>query len=108
LPIDRDAPGTDTGIAIVNAQDQQVSLTLTVRDTVGTIVASKMISLEARQQLAEFPNGSTLGLGLPDIFVGSLWVEASDEVAATVIRQSPNVLTTFPVISLAEFITQSN
>ena len=108
LPIDRAVPATDTGIAIVNAQDQSVTLTLTVRDTAGAIVVSKMISLGARQQLAEFPNDSTLGLGLPYTFVGSLWVEASGEVAATVIRVSPGVLTTFPVIPLAEFITQSN
>jgi hypothetical protein len=109
LPIDREnAPTKDTGIAIVNAQDQQVSLTLTVRNTAGTIVASKTIVLAARQQLAEFPNDSTLGLGLPDTFVGSLWIEASDEVAATVIRVSPGILTTFPVIPLEEFITQAN
>ena len=108
LPIDRAAPATDTGIAIVNVQDQAVTLTLTVRNTDGTIVATNTVSLAARQQLAEFPNDATLALGLPDTFVGSLWVEASDEVAATVIRVSPGVLTTFPVIPLAEFITQAN
>ena len=108
LPIDRAAPATDTGIAIVNAQDQSVTLTLNARNTAGTIVATNTVILAARQQLAEFPNGSTLGLGLPDIFVGSLWIEASAEVAATVIRVSPGILTTFPVVPLAEFITQSN
>ena len=109
LPIDREnAPTKDTGIAIVNTQDQAVTLTLTVRNTDGTIVATNTVSLAARQQLAEFPNDATLALGLPDTFVGSLWVEASDEVAATVIRVSPDVLTTFPVIPLAEFITQAN
>ncbi|MEE2839281.1 MAG: matrixin family metalloprotease [Acidobacteriota bacterium] len=108
LPIDRAAPATDTGIAIVNVQDQAVTLTLNARDTAGTIVATQSISLAARQQLAEFPNDATLGLGLPDTFVGSLWVEASGEVAATVIRVSPGILTTFPVVPLAEFITQAN
>jgi hypothetical protein len=108
LPIDRAAPGTDTGIALVNAQDQSVTITLNVRNTAGTIVATNTIMLSARQQLAEFPNDSTLGLGLPDIFVGSLWIEASAEVAATVIRVSPGILTTFPVVPLAEFVTQSN
>jgi hypothetical protein len=108
LPIDRAAAtATDTGIAIVNVQDQAVTLTLNARDTAGTIVATNSVPLAARQQLAEFPNDATLGLGLPDTFVGTLWVEASGEVAATVIRVSPGVLTTFPVVSLAEFITQA-
>ena len=108
LPIDRAFPATDTGIAIVNVQDQAVTLTLNARDTAGTIVATKSILLAARQQLAEFPNDPTLDLGLPDTFVGTLWVEASAEVAATVIRVSPGILTTFPVVPLAEFITQAD
>lgn len=109
LPIDREnAPTKDTGIAIVNTQDQPVSLTLTVRDTSGTIVATNTVSLAARQQLAEFPNDDNLNLGLPNTFVGTLWVEADGEVAASAIRVSPGVLTTFPVIPLAEFITQAN
>lgn len=108
VPIDRSAPDIDTGIAIVNAGDTQVSLNLVVRNTGGTIVTSKTIVLGARQQLAEFPNDSTLNLGLPDTFVGSLWVQASDDVAAIVIRVSPGVLTTFPVVPLSEFTTQSD
>ncbi|MDA2935287.1 matrixin family metalloprotease, partial [Acidobacteria bacterium AH-259-D05] len=100
LPIDRSAPTIDTGIAIVNTRDQQVVLTLTVRDQTGTVVVQKQVTLAAGQQLAEFPNDATFNLGLPDTFVGSLWVEAAGQVGATVIRVSPGNLTTFPVLSL--------
>ena len=104
LPLTREN-GTDTGVALVNTLGQQVVLTLTVRDASGVIVIQKQITLQARQQLAEFPNDATLNLGLPNPFTGSLWVEADGEVGATVIRQSPAALTTFPVISLDRFIT---
>ena len=87
----------------MNTKDQDVTLILTARDSSGDIVAGpKEITLEARNQLARFPNQNPLSLGLPNTFTGSLWIEVKEagcEVALTVIRQSPGVLTTFPAVS---------
>ena len=95
--------GTDTGIAVVNTKDQDLTLILTARDSEGTIVAGpKEITLKANNQLARFPNQDPLLLGLPNTFTGTLWIEVKEpgcEVALTVIRQSPGVLTTFPAVS---------
>ena len=103
---------TDTGIAVVNTKDQSVTLVLTARDSTGTVVAGpKEIPLEAREQLARFPNEQPLGLNLPNSFTGSLWIEVKEagcRVALTVIRQSPGVLTTFPAISLEYAITPAD
>ncbi|MDA2928840.1 matrixin family metalloprotease [Acidobacteria bacterium AH-259-O06] len=109
LPIDRNtSSGIDTGIAVVNTTDQQVLVTVLVRDQNGNTVSQTQINLAPRQQLAKFPNEDPLSLNLPDTFTGSLWVQANRQVAATVIRQSPGVLTTFPVIPLAQFITPAD
>ncbi len=95
--------GTDTGIAVVNTKDQDVTLILTARDSSGTVVAGpKEITLKARNQLARFPNQDPLSLNLSNTFTGTLWIEVKEEgceVALTVIRQSPGVLTTFPAVS---------
>lgn len=106
------AGGTDTGIAVVNTKDQDVTLRLTVRDQNGNVVGSvKEIVLKARNQLARFPNEDPLNLALPANFTGSLWIEVKEkdcQVAITVIRQSPGVLTTFPVISLEQVVTPAS
>ncbi|HEV8131437.1 MAG TPA: matrixin family metalloprotease [Acidobacteriota bacterium] len=107
LPVSRSAsPSTDTGIALVNTEDRPVTLKLTVRDQDGNVVRGpKQITLNARAQLARFPNESPLELALDANFTGSIWIEADGQVAATVLRLSPGVLTTFPAISLEDFIT---
>ncbi len=102
LPLDRRAgQGTDTGIAIVNAEGRAVRLTLTARDGTGSPVGqSRQLTLPAGGQLARFPNDAQLDLGLPGDFTGSLWVEADGRVAVAAIRQSPGVLTTLPAFQL--------
>ena len=110
LPVSRaTAAGTDTGVAVVGTENRQVTLTVTVRDQAGTVVRGpKQIVLGARAQLARFPNESPLDLNLDATFTGSIWIEADSPIAATVLRASPGVLTTFPAISLEQFITPAN
>ena len=107
LPIDQDVgTGIRTGVAMVNTTNQIVQVTLTARDSNGNLAAQTPISLLPRQQLANFSDEDPLRLADP--FTGSLWISANREIAATVLRQSPGILTTFPIIPLAEFITPSN
>ena len=112
LPIARDTDiDIDTGIAMVNTTDQAVQVTLTVRMESGSQMGSdRIISLGARQQLANFPNEAPLNLGLPNQFTGSVWISAEAEIAATVIRLDSNagVLTTFPVIVKQQFTSPSD
>ena len=104
VPLMRDVEaGIDTGIAAANTSDKPVTMIVTVRNEAGTVVAGPVaVSLETREQLAEFPNQRRLDLNLPKRFSGSLWIrvrETTGAVAFTVIRQSPGVLTTFPAIA---------
>ncbi|MBI4456405.1 MAG: carboxypeptidase regulatory-like domain-containing protein [Acidobacteria bacterium] len=110
LPLSRStAADTDTGVALVNTEDRQVNLKVTVRSQAGSIVRGpKEIALKARAQLARFPNESPLDLNLDATFTGSIWIEADGQIAATVLRLSPGVLTTFPAISLEPFVTPAN
>ncbi|MGH9341560.1 MAG: matrixin family metalloprotease [Acidobacteriota bacterium] len=108
LPVSRNRDDEiEMGIAVVNTEDHEITLTVSARDQDGMIVAGpRTIRLGAREQLAGSPNDDQLALGLPDSFTGSLWLEASGDsrFAATVIRFSPGVLTTFPAISLEQFV----
>ena len=112
LPIARDTDtDIDTGIAMVNTTDQAVQVTLTARTESGSQMGpDRIISLGARQQLANFPNEAPLNLGLPNQFTGSVWISAEAEIAATVIRldSSAGVLTTFPVIVKQQFTSPSD
>lgn len=105
--IERDTgAGADTGIAAVNTENRAVTMTVTVRGPEGNVVSGpREIGLEALGQLARFPNEAPLELNLDATFVGSAWIEVDGDVAFTVIRQGPGILTTFPAKSLEEFIT---
>ena len=107
IPLAQDlAAEIKTGIAAVNTKGQPITLVVTVRNASGAIFRGPTeVTLGARSQLARFPNEAPLSLNLPNQFTGSLWVEVKEEdceVALTVIRQSPGVLTTFPAISLSK------
>ncbi len=88
----------DMGVAIVNAQADSNSVTLVARDRLGNQVGRTVtLHLTGFQHIARFVNESDFDLELPDTFSGSLWMESTLPIAATAIRQSPGVLTTFPV-----------
>lgn len=101
LPIDRDlSNGSDTGIALLNTASEETRVTLTVRNTEGEIVAGpKEVVLPAKGQISRFPNEEPFSLSLSDLFSGSVWLASDGPIAATVVRQSPGVLTTFPAIA---------
>ena len=100
------------GIAAVNIQDTTTTLIVTVRDVSGQVEEGpKEIVLQPREQLARYTHEERVELDLPDDFDGSLWVEVKEpgnQVALTAVRQSPGVLTTFPVISLDQAVTVTN
>ena len=103
VPVSREL-GMDTGVAVVNTEDRSVKLDLVIRNSRGEIAAGPLtLTLKPREQKARFP--SELGFQLGPSFTGSLWIEADGLVAATAIRQSPGILTTFPVIGLEKAIT---
>ena len=112
IPLTQDlAAGIQTGIAAVNTKNKTITLLITVRNQGGGIFRGPVeVPLGASNQLARFPNEAPLSLNLPDKFTGSLWIEVKEadcEVALTVIRQSPGVLTTFPAISLSKVFVPS-
>lgn len=85
----------DTGIALANTEAFPVDLIVTVLDDSGSPIASgRAMTLQPREQFAEFLNEQRLDLNLPEVFQGSLWIEATGKLAATAIVQSPGCLTT--------------
>ena len=110
VPLTRDLEaGIDTGIAATNTVNHSITLIVTVRNGVGSLVRGPTeVNLIPREQRSEFPNQRWLNLNLPKSFTGSLWIQVQEPtgaVAFTVIRQSPGVLTTFPAIATAQPMT---
>ncbi len=101
LPVQRIASqALDMGIAIVNLEPGPVRVTLQANDAAGTPAGNRReVVLGPFQQLARFPNDGELNLGLPDDFLGSLWLDADGRIGVTGILQSPGVLTTLPTFN---------
>ena len=98
-PLERNIDqGMDMGVAIVNAQGGANTVTLVARDRFGNPAGRTLtLQLNGFEHIARFVNESDFDLQLPDNFSGSLWLESTLPIGATTIRQSPGVLTTFPV-----------
>ena len=106
IPVSRNvSAGVDTGVALVNADSRVLTVHLEARDLAGAVVRSKTITLAVGAQLARYVNEDPLLLNLGSNFTGSLWIEVDGLIGAMSIRQSPGVLTTFPVITLEEPVT---
>ena len=75
--------GTDTGIAIVNpSPTYRVQISVVVRDQNDEVVVTVGAQLEPRQH----SSGYVSDLGeLPDRFIGTILIEASGNVSATLI-----------------------
>ncbi|MBI2821704.1 MAG: carboxypeptidase regulatory-like domain-containing protein, partial [Acidobacteria bacterium] len=86
----------DTGLAITNLDDRPAKIYLRVQDKAGAPVASAVIDLAANGQIARFIR--QLIAALPGDFQGTVVATANRKIAATVIRTSPGIFTTFPVV----------
>lgn len=98
-PMESDlAAGTRTGVAVMNLEEEAVTLTLTLIDADGQELGSVMRNLMPSGQLAAFLDEFFQGSGL-DVsdFEGLLQVEADGRIAATVIQIRPGQFATLPV-----------
>ena len=107
VPVRREAGGINTGVAIQNAENQTVTLELTLRNEQGVVVATQTIeNFPATGHLARFIGGTEDAL-FPNVdtddFQGTLVVEvAGGKVAATALELGPlpGQFTTLPVTPL--------
>lgn len=99
--------GARTALALTNPSDEEVEVDLTLRDSMGGVVASEMETIGPRMHLALFV-GQLFHENLPDDFIGSLTFETSSgerRLAAITLRESSNrhlepIFTTLPVADL--------
>lgn len=91
--------GEDTGVAVTNVEDLPVQMYFRLLDQDGKMQAETVRSLPANGHLALFPKDLFLDPAIPSgSFDGTLLVTANRRIAATIIRTTPGVFTTFPVI----------
>lgn len=86
----------NTGVAIANLDQRTVQVALRLHDDKGVLRGQRIVELEGNGQLAKF-----VGELIPipgDYFRGTLLAAANRRIAATIIRTSPGVFTTFPVV----------
>lgn len=99
LPIEMNQEkGIRTGLAVVNAGEATVTLTLTLRDPADESVAVAESQLQPSAQLARFPD-EIFDSAQVDLstFIGVLEVAAKQSVSAVAIRVSPQQFATMPV-----------
>lgn len=106
-PMETDAgQGIDTGVAVVNLEDRQTTLTLSLLDPDGVTVAHA--SLDGTQALSADGHRALfvdhLQWDAPvdfGHFEGSLRVRSDGAIAATVLQTRPGRLATMPVVPIA-------
>ena len=97
-----DQEQTNTGIAIMSLEEEEVTLELRLCDRDDELVASAQIKLVMMGHLAKFLNEfpwDEADLDLTD-FEGTLKVTATGRIAATVIQTRPDQFATMPVAEL--------
>jgi sugar lactone lactonase YvrE len=99
-----DERGTQTGIALANTSQQPATVRLRLRDSSGSEVPSKSLTLGAGQHMATFvfQQFDPQIVGPESNFTGSLTFESDQKLAAITLRQNHNKLdeplyTTLPV-----------
>jgi hypothetical protein len=87
-----------TGIALSNPSGKSVEVTVRLRQSDGTLVenATSIITLEAQNQIAQFPDQIFPGIDLSQ-FQGSFEVESPVPITGLAIRLSPGQFATLPV-----------
>ena len=103
-----DQNSAETGVAIVNPNEHEASISLVLRDSAGNDVANKVIFLDPGNYLAKFVS-EAWGLfpDLPAGLTGTLSFESSEAVAVMALRQNTNarnepLYTTLPVVDLSQ------
>jgi hypothetical protein len=90
--------GLDTGVAIVNTGAGKAAVTLRLKDSNGTLLATNSLALDPGSQTARFVN-ELFSAELPSNFQGVLEVSSSDEGIVTMgLLVSQGVLTSVPTI----------
>ncbi len=92
----RGGGAADTGVAIANLDPRPVQIFLRLHDQNGTVRGQTTLEVPGRGQTAKLIN-ELIPIPGSD-FRGVLLATANRRVSATVIRLSPGVFTTFPVI----------
>ena len=96
-PLLLDVPGGEnTGMAITTLDDRPVKIFIQVQDKNGKAVASTTVDIAANGRIAKFIREWLSAV--PTKFTGTVLVTANRPVGATIIRTTPGVFTTFPVI----------
>ncbi|MEE8586649.1 MAG: hypothetical protein V3T83_17545, partial [Acidobacteriota bacterium] len=101
VPLESQASqGVETGLALANPADDQVSVEVVLRRTDGSEIGRSNLTLAARGQLAKFPREIFPGTDFSS-FRGSLQVSSPQPIIGMAIRVSPGQFATLPVASPA-------
>jgi hypothetical protein len=87
------------GIAVANPAGAPTSVTMTLRDTEGTVIASKTIMMTAFQQTARFVSELFADADLRD-FTGTITITSTNPVALAGLRFRGVTFSTIPITSL--------
>jgi len=98
LPVLYEENAYDTGIAVFNVNDFEVSLDLKVRQNTGEVLFSKTDILDAYQHLPLFTTQLFPELSELESFEGVIEVNSNHSVAVVALKLTGQVLTTFPVL----------
>jgi hypothetical protein len=98
-PIETDSiEQINTGIAIMNLEDEEVTCDLTLRDAEGIAVVTAEITLPSKGHLARFVGELEWSVNVDfSNFQGILSVDSCSRIAATVIQTRSNQFATMPV-----------
>lgn len=88
---------TATGVALVNASDEQLDLDLRMLGFDGVEVARRTLSLEPREQIARFIHELFNEAGLPDFTAGSLHIQ-SDGLPFSVLALNQDLETGLSIV----------
>jgi len=90
--------GLSTGLALLNWNLAPTPVTLRLRDTSGNILASTVVEIPARGQLARFPEELFKDqFSFPQQFQGTLEAQADAQICGVGLRVVPGEIATLPV-----------
>ena len=100
-PISRkQSGGIDTGVAIANLEEHEITFSVFLKDREGVAVAEANVTLEPRGQISRFVGEFDWDRALPDDIEGTLQVVTTDRIGATALQVRPGQFSTVPVSPL--------